>query len=629
MTERVASRLRIAFVNMPFSSLGFPSFALSQLSALIAREFERCVEVDVVYANHEFARRIGVDRYETAFSDRYHHTGLGDWLFGSAAFPESAQTDDEYFARYAKEFSDQARQVTLEARDHIDDFLGDLIARHDLASADVVGCTSMFAQTTASLALARRLKELNPELITLLGGANCETPMGAALIENVSMLDYVFAGPALRTLPQLVRRILDGEHSSCSAIPGVVSRMNYSEPLYRSAIGADRPIADLIEPDFTPFLESFRTTFPDRARRPNLFFETSRGCWWGERAHCTFCGLNGTSMKHRALPSATALTQFRQLIDEHEDCELLFGVDNIMPVEYVQDVFPYLETPENMSIFYEIKVGKLDRNDLSTLASGGVRLVQPGIEALATSTLKLMRKGTSAFQNITFLMDCVRVGIVPLWNLLTGFPRESEETYARYEDLLPILTHLPPPLGVYQVRFDRYSPYFVDAEEYGLELQPFDYYPLTYPFTEASLDEFAYYFTDHGPADYHHAAVRWQRRLAPLVETWRARWDVDPLPDLRLEMHERGTGRVIDSRALTTDVHELDQASLELIRQLTTPKRLATVISSTERKRSLDWLRERRLVFEESGKVLGLVMIEPEDTDQPQPRRLEAIAAAA
>lgn len=31
-----------------------------------------------------------------------------------------------------------------------------------------------------------------------------------------------------------------------------------------------------------------------------LLYEASLGCWWGEKHHCTFCGLNGTTMKFRA-----------------------------------------------------------------------------------------------------------------------------------------------------------------------------------------------------------------------------------------------------------------------------------------------------------------------------------------
>ena len=37
-----------------------------------------------------------------------------------------------------------------------------------------------------------------------------------------------------------------------------------------------------------------------RALEAERFFETSRGCWWGERMHCTFCGLNGATMSYRS-----------------------------------------------------------------------------------------------------------------------------------------------------------------------------------------------------------------------------------------------------------------------------------------------------------------------------------------
>lgn len=33
-----------------------------------------------------------------------------------------------------------------------------------------------------------------------------------------------------------------------------------------------------------------------------LVLEGARGCWWGEKHHCTFCGLNGSLMKFRSKP---------------------------------------------------------------------------------------------------------------------------------------------------------------------------------------------------------------------------------------------------------------------------------------------------------------------------------------
>jgi hypothetical protein len=37
--------------------------------------------------------------------------------------------------------------------------------------------------------------------VTVLGGANCEVPMGRVLAKNLSPIDFVFSGPALHSFP--------------------------------------------------------------------------------------------------------------------------------------------------------------------------------------------------------------------------------------------------------------------------------------------------------------------------------------------------------------------------------------------------------------------------------------------
>lgn len=134
---------------------------------------------------------------------------------------------------------------------------------------------------------------------------------------------------------------------------------------------------------------------------------------------------------------------------------------------------------------------------MAALAPARVKNIQPGIEALATSTLKLMKKGTTAFQNLKLLKLCAYYAGAPYWNLLVGFPGEDEQVFRRYIEAIPLLTHLHPPTSAHAVRFDRYSPYYYEAEKYHLDLRPLDFYALIYPFPEEDLRNLAYYF--HGP----------------------------------------------------------------------------------------------------------------------------------
>ena len=68
-----------------------------------------------------------------------------------------------------------------------------------------------------------------------------------------------------------------------------------------------------------------------------LPFETSRGCWWGERHHCTFCGLNGMTMKFRHKSSARAIDELKYLVSRYGNrIRYLAAADNILPNELFQ-----------------------------------------------------------------------------------------------------------------------------------------------------------------------------------------------------------------------------------------------------------------------------------------------------
>lgn len=618
---------RIVLINMPFADWRKPSFALSQLAALTRREFPD-VEVEVKYFNFDFANYLGVGTYDT-IADNVGHltTGVGEWLFRQVAFPEQNDNTDEYFNRYYpgaawREF----REHIADRRAGIATFCADLAVRHDLAGADIVGFTSMFAQHVASIGMARLVKNLNPRVWTVLGGANCEAPMGAVIAERVPEVDAVFSGPALHSFPEFVQHVLAGDPNEIHGITGVLTRQNAGTT--RQPVGRDRDINDFFEPDYSGFVEAFtshqeRFAGAERAK-PVLFFETSRGCWWGQRSHCTFCGLNGLGMDYRAMSPELALRQFDWLFSHSPWCEEFVCTDNIMPKSYPREVFAKLDTPPNASLFYEIKV-PLAEHDMAVLAAAGVTRIQPGIESLATETLKLMNKGTTSFLNLQFLRSCVAHGISPVWNLLVGFPGEREEVYAKYVSDIPLLTHLPPPSGAHMVRFDRFSPYYTKAGEYGLDLTPMDFYGLVYPFDAEELARLAYFFADRNIAPYLRNAIKWLRPLNDGVSAWAAMWRDGEPPDLSLR-REGGQHVVHDTRAGQPRTFPVDATLLPLLRRLSSPVRVDRLpgelgLPEAVVAAQLDFLREHGLVFTEGDRVMSLILQAPGTTDEPAETR--------
>ena len=611
---------KIALINMPFANLQMPSIALTQLKSVVESRFPEQVAVDVLYLKHDCAHYFGKDLYGKILgSAEAQNSGLGDWMFRQTAFPDRANNVTLYLSRYfplQNAEMNSLKSAILEKRRGLERFLDSLITKYALDQVDIAGFTSMFMQNVASFSLARKIKERNPKCVVIMGGANCESPMGQVIAKHVDAVDYVFSGPGLKTFPDFVEHVMSGDAYKLGLIKGVFNKKNVIFQSGPDAIGEELPIDVPVDLDYAPFLRALDENFPNNEIEPILLFETSRGCWWGERAHCTFCGLNGTTMGYRAMAPELALKQFDSLFQFAPRVTRLDAVDNILPRNYISEVLPYVNTPENVSMFYEVKAD-LSESDMQVLAKARVKFIQPGIESLATSTLKLMKKGTSAFRNLCLLKFCATYEIEPGWNLLIGFPGEGEDVYEMYVNNLPLLSHLPPPTGVYPVRFDRYSPYFVKAQEYGLDLQPLDYYSLIYPFAEEELAQLAYYFTDTKiGAEYALAASKWIGRLREKVQRWKNAWSNGGLPP-QLSMREEGDEFVIyDSRSGKAEEYAITKVHARMLRSMEIkpkdPIDLARELSSVpgiDAGKELAYLQEKGLVFEEKGRFLTVALI--------------------
>ena len=616
---------RVALINMPFANLNMPSLALSQLKSRLEEHFKDQIRVDIYYLNHDFANHMGVDFYNDVSSlQDSQNSGLGDWFFRQIAFPELPNNAGVYLTRYFPQRNDQSsslKERILKSRRGLEQLMEDLITKYELDKVDLVGFTSMFMQNVAVFAMAEKIKERNSKVTIIMGGANCESPMGQVIVKNVKQIDYVFSGPALKSLLEFVQHCLDHEESKCSSIKGVFSKRNYFFQTGPDAIGEELSIDVPTKLEYDSFLSTWKENFGNNGAKPVLLFETSRGCWWGERAHCTFCGLNGTTMAYRSMKPELAINLISGLFKFSSTVSRLESVDNILPKNYVQEVLPFINPPENMTIFYEVKAD-LAEHDVEVLSKAGVRAIQPGIESLNTSTLKLMKKGTSSLQNLILLKNCLLYGVNPAWNLLIGFPGEKEDVYRKYVEDLPLLVHLPPPTGAYPVRFDRYSPYFMKAEEYKLDLHPLDYYSLIYPFEENDLENVAYFFADTNiDAEYAQTTFRWIGPVREQVTRWVEKWQQPSLATMpKLFFKEELDGTIIlDTRFGDAIEHDVGAVGRSLLKYMNKPKDLVDIarkfghLTGFDAEREIGLLREKRLLFAETGRFLSLVL----DRDSP------------
>ena len=613
---------------MPFASPATPSIGLTQLKHVLDRRFGEDVDTAVCYVNHDAAAFIDdIPFYKYAVSNHGFRTGLGDWFFRTAAFPAAPDNTGEYLDLYHHgdgEIQRSIRRVVEEKRPRLDRFLDEAIDRYDLVCADIVGFSCTFSQTTASLALARKLKEKNPDITVVVGGAACAHEPGLELLRQSEHLDYVFSGPALVSFPRFVSHYLDDDLAACDGIDGVFSRGNQDEwhlseaidslPSRLSPFGAELDINENLKLDYTPYLDALEEAFPNGEWEHRLLFETSRGCWWGEKVRCSFCGLNGPDMCFRAMTPENALDQIRWMLRYSDRCSFFASVDNILSHDYLTDVFPRVRVPPGVRLQYELRAD-LTEEEIDVLCNAGVTAIQPGLEALSTATLRLMNKGTSAFSNIRFLKRCSKFPIFVGWNIVIALPREDPGTYEKYLEDIPKITHLPPPFMAHPVEYVRFTDYFENPEQHGLDLEPEPYYFLTYPFDGEAIRRMAHRFTDAN-CDAENIGF-WINTLGEKIHFWNTRWynrDGKEQAQLRL-IDPDGEPAVYDSRTGEAVEHSISETARRLLYVLEEPHRMEDLAAALpdrpeeETAEAFAFLRQRDLLFEEDARFMSLVIV--------------------
>ncbi len=106
-----------------------------------------------------------------------------------------------------------------------------------------------------------------------------------------------------------------------------------------------------------------------------------------------------------------------------------------------------------------------------------------------------MRKGTTGLRNVQLLKWCREYRIAVDWNLLYGFPGETDADYEAITAMLPRIRHLQLPGACGPIRLDRFSPYFQQPEQFGItDVRPMPVYRFLYPIEGLQHERIAYYF---------------------------------------------------------------------------------------------------------------------------------------
>ncbi|MBL8932942.1 MAG: RiPP maturation radical SAM C-methyltransferase [Archangium sp.] len=597
----------IALVSMPSLRDDIPSFQLALLKPTLERAGYTVVPHSVFL---HFSSFIG-STLNQALAE-VHMSLAGEWIWSRAAFGE-VKPSHEYLSRFHHDLvsicepAGVGPEVLLELRDErCPQFIERLVEDHDWSQYAFVGFTVVFQQMLASLALAKALKRKYPTLPIVFGGATFEDDIAAEVMAHCPFVDVVHCGDADQTLPELARRVakrlpLDGLPGAMFRGPDGAVRFNGRAPNLEQM--------DLTPmPDFDEFIALRDDLELERKGALMLPIETARGCWYGMKNHCTFCGLNRQGMAFRSKSPAQVLEMLKHLSRRY-GTRHFNAIDNILAPEYAEALFGVLaEAKTDLELHYEIRP-TVSRAQLRSMRRGGLISVQPGVESFSTHVLTLMKKFTTGIKNIELLKWTAYFQISNAYNLLYGFPGETVDDATLHAKVIPQLFHYQPPYGMVKARPDRGSPMYEKPTEQKMgTLVPVAVYQHLYP-PEFDLQKISYYFddtrTDVPPRE------TYDESLA-LVEEWTERWKDSERPSLTsfktpgsLSIHDERHGKRVATR--------FDDRAAELYEFCADARRTVDVVEQFGQDRgwldaTLEEMLEKQLLLELDGRYLALAL---------------------
>lgn len=615
----------IHLVNMPFGQITHPSLALGLIQAQLdganmnSRSF---------YLNLHLARIIGFEKYHAISMSNVQ---IGEWFFAGEAWENPpALIDPITFIQLhgletPRDKKEREKIAGLQKirLDVIPGFLEMSIEQLEKeGELRTIGFSCTFFQTLSSLALGRRIKKKHPGVKLVYGGAAFHGVMGRELIEKCKWIDAVSTGEADDIIVELFGAL--DKKEAPAGLQGVFYRDRNGDVRHgKPAKPVDKKTFEGLPPaDFDDF---FKTSAqfgilndPGWRKRAVIPFETSRGCWWGQKSQCTFCGLNGNHMEHRQKSAMQVCDALVRHLEKYP-VRSFVATDNNPAMSAFRELIPELKKKLNdVEICFSVKAN-LGREQIKSLAEAGVTSLGPGIESLSTHLLKRMRKGVNVLDNIFFLKCCREYGIHPRWNILMRVPGEEPGDYIEMEALIPKLFHLEPPFGHGKIQCHRFSPYFAERENLFAEnIRPESWYEALFPSEEIDLSRVAYTFK----ADWKNVLDdNVYQGVMETISSWREIWTKkDEKPVLVAYSTGKENVSIKDTRTGELKIHRLDAVESFIYSAIADPAKAENIVSAcssqagnitrTIIEKIVYSFEEKDLAIRENGWFLALAVIE-------------------
>ena len=468
MPRTYTKEKKIALISAPWPLYNRPSIQLGTLKAYLQSRYPH-IRVDAHHFYLELAASLEYKLYQQ-ISER---TWLAECIYASLLFPERFEAIDTLFSRNVSSKpilkKTGLKKIAAQAKKISDTF----IDRRPWEDYLLAGFSVSLCQFTSSLYFIKRLKRRFPNLCMVIGGSSFSGTAPRALFELLPEVDVVINGEGEQPLSQLVGGLIEcSDLDDLPPIKGIIRPKSVDNDEDKNTFSQLNSLNKLPPPDYDDYFALLNSFKAQKMFFPVLPIETSRGCWWkktspsGKSSGCAFCNLNLQWEGYRSKDSAQVVDEIDRLTKKHQSLSVAL-VDNVLPRKNSKKIFEKLSLlKKDLGVFAEIRA-TTSKPELKKMAQAGVQEVQIGIEALSTSLLRKLHKGTTAIQNLEIMRDCQALGIVNYSNLILHFPGSDEQDVA---DTMRALEFVTPyhPLKTVAFWLGLGSPVWLNPKAYGI-----------------------------------------------------------------------------------------------------------------------------------------------------------------
>lgn len=453
---------------MPFAPCAQPSLQLGILKAILN---DLSIQSRSFFLSTKFWEKSGLDSIDP-------DGGMGvlaEWTFARKLCGKRS-TDDEIqrFVHHDKNL--------LHLRNCAEEFIDEIIEDDQWNDYDAVAFTCTYYQLTPSLALAKSLKEKHPHLLTMFGGKVFFESSAVEFITKLPFMDFVFIGDSETTFRNTMIVLSNGKNLP-SSTEGIVFRCD-DKIIFNGYAPPDNVELSVL-PDYSDFFEQM----PQYKDTALISYEAGRGCWYGEKNHCTFCSLNTLNMIFRPKPLAKVEAEITKLHELWNPFRIVI-TDNILSPEFIHHVVPRLKHLKTN--FWCQAKPDLKPYEIRQLTEAGFDRIVLGIENFDPEALKLMNKGQSVLNSISLLKWAKFYSLHPLYNILFRIPHDTEAMYDNQLMILHKIAHLSSAAQAIPISVERFGVYYQNNTVSGI--RPAWFYHYYFPDT-IDIEKIAYHFS--------------------------------------------------------------------------------------------------------------------------------------